>query len=106
MGQVITQISVKGLHFLVGILIASAAVGAPNSDSIPPQDCLSKAALQRTLDYAKCGALPFERRTPCIIQVEQNYAAAVAACATAGTSQKGVTIKQNVDAPFTRRLRN
>ena len=102
----ITQISVKGLYFLVGVLIATAATAAPNSDASPSQDCFSKAALQRTLDHAKCGALPFESRNPCIIQAEQNYAAAVAACATAGTGQKAVTIKQNVDAAFMRRLRN
>lgn len=105
MGQA-TQISVKGLCFLVGVVLATAAMAAPNGDISPSQDCFSRALMQRTLDYAKCGALPFERRNPCVIQAEQNYAAAVAACATAGTNQKGVTIKQNVDAPFTRRLRN
>lgn len=104
--SMVTQITVKGLHFLVGVLIATAATAAPNGDGSPSQDCFSKAALQRSLDYAKCGALPFQSRNSCIIQAEQNYAAAVAACAAAGTSQKAVTIKQNVDAAFTRRLRN
>lgn len=105
MGQA-TRISVKGLCFLVGVIVATAAMAAPNGETSPSQDCFSKALMQRTLDYAKCGALPFESRNACILQAERNYAAAVAACQTAGTSQKGVMIKQNVDAPFMRRLRN
>ena len=105
MGQA-TQISVKGLSFLVGVVLATAAMAAPNGDTSPSQDCFAKSSLQHALDYAKCGALPFESRNACILQAERNYADAVAGCATSGTNQKGVTIKQNVDAPFTRRLRN
>lgn len=101
-----TQISFRGACLVMGVLFATAAVAAPNGDALPSQDCYSKATLQLSLDYAKCGALPFQSRNPCIIQAGQNYAAAVAACATPGTSPKGATVKQNTDPAFTRRLRN
>lgn len=105
MGQ-FTQISAKGICLLLCVAMATAAIAAPNGDASTSQDCFSRAGLQHALDYARCGALPFESRNPCLIQAEQNYAAAVAACATAGAGQKAVTIKQNVEAPFVRRLRN
>lgn len=101
-----TKISFMGACLVMGVLFASASMAAPSSDASPSQDCYSKATLQLNLDYAKCGALPFQTRDPCIIQAVQKYATAVAACATAGTSTKGVTIKQNVDPAFARRLRN
>jgi hypothetical protein len=97
------RLSARGFYFLVGIMLATAAGGAPNNEASPSQDCFAKAAFQHTLDSAQCAAIPFQTRTPCIIQTEQNYAAAVAACAAKGTRQR--TVKQNTDAPFTRRLR-
>ena len=93
------------IHALVAVILTTGATAAPNGEVSPSQDCLSKATLQHTLDYAQCAAIPFQNRTPCIIQTEQNYAAAVAACATKGAGQRKVTPKQNTDAPFTRRLR-
>lgn len=93
------------VHLLVGILLATGATAAPKGDVSPSQDCLAKAALRHTLDYAQCAAIPFQNRTPCIIQTEQTYAAAVAACAIKGAGQRKVTPKQNTDAPFMRRLR-
>ena len=95
----------KVLHILVGVILATTASAAPNGEVSPSQDCFSKAALQRTLDHAQCTALPLPMRNQCIVQAEQTYASATAACATKGSGKRTVTPKQNTDAPFTRRLR-
>ncbi|MCP8883614.1 hypothetical protein NIM87_08900 [Devosia sp. XJ19-1] len=98
--------SLRGLCFLAGFALTTASMAAPIGDVSPSQDCFSKAALQHTLDNAKCGALPLEIRTPCIVQAMQTYVAATAACSNQGSGQKSTTLKQNIDAPFLRRIRN
>jgi hypothetical protein len=104
MAQFIRQVA-KTLHVFVGIMLVTAATAAPNGDASPSQDCFSKAALQRTLDYAQCSGLPLPLRDQCVIKTEQTYVGAVAACSTTGAGRRAVTIRQNTDAPFTRRLR-
>ena len=105
MGQ-FTRVVARGIAVLVCGAMATAALAAPNGEASTSQDCFSQAGLQHSIDYAKCGALPFESRNACLVKAEQTYAEAVAACGTSGAGGKAVTIKQNVDAPFTRRLRN
>lgn len=100
------RLSVRVLYFFVATMAATAAVAAP-IDGAASQDCFSRAAFQHTLDYAQCSALPIQIRNPCILQTEQTYAAAVAACSTKSTSQQVTppVLKQNLDTAFTRRLR-
>jgi hypothetical protein len=100
------RLSFKSIYFLAGAIAATAASAAPIGGSTS-EECFSKATFQHTLDYAQCGALPIQLRNQCIIQTEQTYAAAVAACSTKSTSQQVTppTLKQNLDTAFTRRLR-
>ena len=100
----ISRRSTQGLSVFVGILLTTAALAAPIGGTSPSRDCYSRAEVQRTLDYAQCAALPFQIRNACVIQAEQTYARAVAACGE--TSQKTGVIKQNIDVSFLRRLRN
>ena len=93
----------KALRFLAGVVVVTSASAAPIGEV--SQDCFSKASLQRTLDHAHCTALPLPLRDQCIIQTEQTYAAAVAACASKSGDKPKLVPKQNTDAPFTRRLR-
>ncbi len=101
------RLSCRIIYVLVGAIAATAAAAAPIDNGSTSQDCFSRAAFQHTLDYAQCGALPIQIRNQCIIQTEQTYAAAVAACSTKSTSQQVTppTLKQNLDTAFTRRLR-
>lgn len=102
MAPVVPQLF-KALRFLAGVVVATSASAAPIGEV--SQDCFSKAALQRTLDHAHCTALPLPLQDQCIVQTEQNYAAAVAACASKSEGRRIVAPKQNTDAPFARRLR-
>lgn len=94
----------RTLCFSVAALVATAAAAAPINTQTPTQDCFSAAALQRTLELAQCSALPIQLRDACILKAEQNYANAVASCAGTG-AKRTITLKQNVEAPFARRLR-
>lgn len=88
--------------FIVGLALAVPVAAAPIGP-VSSQDCYANALNQRTLDLAACGALPLEVRDQCVIKAETAYANAVAACASAGTP-KSVGIRQNIDAPFLRRM--
>lgn len=98
------SLPLRMLSFSIAALVATAAAAAPINTATPTQDCLSAAAFQRTLEHAQCSALPIQLRDNCILKAEQNYAIAVASCAGAG-AKRTITLKQNVEAPFARRLR-
>ena len=102
MATIVPQL-LKALRILVGVVVVTSASAAPIGEV--SQDCFSKATLQRTLDHAHCAALPLSLRDQCVVQTEQNYAAAVATCASKSGGRRIVVPKQSTDAPFTRRLR-
>ena len=95
--------SLNVFALLAGFTLATSASAAPVGEISQSQDCFSKAAVQRTLDYARCTGLPLPLRDQCIIQTEQNYVAAAVACAR--KDGRTVVPKQNIDAPFMRRMR-
>ena len=102
MAPIVPQL-LKALRLLAGVVVVTSASAAPIGEV--SQDCFSQAALQRTLDHARCTALPLSLRDQCVVQTEQTYAAAVATCASKNGGKRIVVPKQNTDAPFTRRLR-
>jgi hypothetical protein len=87
---------------ILGLAVALPAVAAPIGP-VSTQDCYANALRQRTLDHAACSSLPLQLRDACIVKAETAYTAAIAACASAGTP-KSVDLRQNIDAPFLRRM--
>ena len=96
------RLPLKALTFLAGAVAATAVAAAPIGDTSPTQDCFSNAALEHSIEYAQCSAFPIQLRDPCILQAEQHYAAADAAC---GAAQRAIPAKQNIDPAFLRRMR-